>query len=151
MKGTVEMKCMRCYDLERFLTAQKNYYYTALREIENGRKRTHWIWFIFPQLAVLGYSRSAKYYGISGYAEAKDYLEHPVLGARLREIAVALLQHRGKSPTDMLGDIDAIKVRSCMTLFDAVSPGDVFREVLDALYQGNPDGLTLNYLKRAQG
>ena len=134
----------RCYNLERFLTAHKYNYENALREITDGRKRTHWIWFIFPQLAVLGYSANAKYYGISGYDEAKAYLEHPILGARLREITMALLQHRGESAVDILGNIDAVKVRSCMTLFDAVSPDDIFQEVLDVFYGGTSDKKTLD-------
>lgn len=136
----------RCYNLERFLTAHKYNYENALREITDGRKRTHWIWFIFPQLAVLGHSANAKYYGISGYDEAKAYLEHPILGARLREITRALLQHRGESAVDILGGIDAVKVRSCMTLFDAVSPDDIFQEVLDAFYGGTYDKMTLDYM-----
>lgn len=136
----------RSYNLERFLTAHKYNYENALREITDGRKRTHWIWFIFPQLAVLGRSANAKYYGISGYNEAKAYLEHPIFGARLREITMALLQHRGESAVDILGDIDAIKVRSCMTLFDAVSPDDIFQDVLDAFYDRTSDKKTLDYL-----
>lgn len=136
----------RNYYLERFLTAHKYNYENALREITDGRKRTHWIWFIFPQLAVLGHSANAKYYGISGYDEAKAYYEHPILGARLREITMALLQHRGESAIDILGDIDAVKVRSCMTLFDAVSPDDIFQEVLDAFYGGSSDKKTLDYM-----
>ena len=136
----------RNYYLERFLTAHKYNYENALREITDGRKRTHWIWFIFPQLAVLGHSANAKYYGISGYDEAKAYYEHPILGTRLREITMALLQHRGESAVDILGDIDAVKVRSCMTLFDAVSPDDIFQEVLDAFYGGSSDKKTLDYM-----
>ena len=136
----------RNYYLERFLTAHKYNYENALREITDGRKRTHWIWFIFPQLAVLGHSANAKYYGISGYDEAKAYYEHPILGTRLREITMALLQHRGVSAVDILGDIDAVKVRSCMTLFDAVSPDDIFQEVLDAFYGGSSDKKTLDYM-----
>ena len=136
----------RCYNLERFLTAHKYNYENALREITDGRKRTHWIWFIFPQLAVLGHSANAKYYGISGYDEAKAYYEHPILGTRLREITMALLQHRGESAVDILGDIDAVKVRSCMTLFDAVSPDDIFQEVLNAFYEGTSDKKTLDYM-----
>ena len=85
-------------------------------------------------------------YGISGYDEAKAYLEHPILGARLREITGALLQHRGESAVDILGDIDAVKVRSCMTLFNAVSPDDIFQEVLDAFYDGMSDKRTLDYM-----
>lgn len=136
----------RCYYLERFLKAHRFNYENALREITDGRKRTHWIWFIFPQLAVLGHSANAKYYGLSGYDEAKAYLEHPILGVRLREITKALLQHRGESAVDILGDIDAVKVRSCMTLFDAVSPDDIFQEVLDAFYGGSSDKKTLDYM-----
>lgn len=136
----------RNYYLERFLTVHKYNYENALREITDGRKRTHWIWFIFPQLAVLGHSANAKYYGISGYDEAKAYLEHPILGARLREITRALLQHRGESAVDILGGIDAVKVRSCMTLFDAVSPDDIFQEVLDAFYGGTYDKMTLDFM-----
>ena len=136
----------RCYNLERFLTAHQYNYENALREITDGRKRTHWIWFIFPQLAVLGRSANAKYYGISGYDEAEAYLEHPILGARLREITMALLQHRGESAVDIFGDIDAVKVRSCMTLFDAVSPDDIFQEVLDAFYGGTYDKMTLDFM-----
>lgn len=136
----------RCYYLERFLMAHKYNYENALREITDGRKRSHWIWFIFPQLAVLGRSANAKYYGISGHDEAKAYLDHPILGARLREISMALLQHRGKSAVDILGDIDAVKVRSCMTLFDTVSPDDIFQKVLDAFYDGTRDKKTLDYL-----
>lgn len=134
------------YNLERFLMAHKYNYENALREITDGRKRSHWIWFIFPQLAVLGRSANAKYYGISGRDEAKAYLDHPILGARLREICMALLQHRGKSAVDILGDIDAVKVRSCMTLFDTVSPDDIFQKVLDAFYDGTRDKKTLDYL-----
>ena len=129
---------------ERFLTAQNFYYSLALQEIIDGRKRSHWIWFIFPQLTILGRSANAKYYGISGLNEAMAYLSHPVLGARLREITAALLQHRGEKAEDILGGIDALKVRSCMTLFDAVSPNDVFNEVLDAFYNGNHDEYTLH-------
>lgn len=136
----------RRYNLERFLSAQKHDYDNALREITDGRKRTHWIWFVFPQLAVLGRSTNAKYYGISGYDEAEAYLEHPILGARLREATMTLLQHRGQSAADMLGKLDAIKVRSCMTLFDAVSPDDIFQEALDAFYGGSPDKKTLDWM-----
>ncbi|MGN0258184.1 MAG: DUF1810 domain-containing protein [Bacteroides sp.] len=119
-------------------------YARALHEITNGCKRTHWIWFIFPQLAALGYSSNAKYFGISSLDEAKAYLNHPILGERLREITMVLLQHRGKSAVDILGDMDAVKVRSCMTLFDAVSPDDIFQEVLNAFYSGTYDKLTLD-------
>ena len=131
---------------ERFIEAQQLYYPIALQEIIEGHKRSHWIWFIFPQLAILGRSANAKFYGISSLNEAKAYLSHPILGARLREITAALLQHRGKDAVSILGGIDAMKVRSCMTLFDAASPNDIFHEVLDAFYDGNPDKYTLHYM-----
>lgn len=134
------------YNLYRFLLAHQFNYENALREITDGHKRTHWIWFIFPQLAVLGRSANGKYYGIRGYDEAKAYLEHPILGARLREVTTALLQHHGGSAEDLLGDIDAVKVQSCMTLFDAVSPNDIFRDVLEVFYNGSPDKNTLDYM-----
>ena len=136
------------YNLQRFLTAQDFNYSTALEEIRNGEKRSHWIWFIFPQLAVLGQSGNAKYYGISRLDEAKAYLAHPVLAERLRVITNALLQHKGRDAADIFGGLDAMKVRSCMTLFDAASPNDIFRKVLDTFYDGNADKLTLQYIQK---
>ena len=136
------------YNLQRFLTAQDFNYSTALEEIRNGEKRSHWIWFIFPQLAVLGQSGNAKYYGISGLDEAKAYLAHPVLAERLRVITNALLQHKGRDAVDIFGGLDAMKVRSCMTLFDAASPNDIFRKVLDTFYDGIADKLTLQYIQK---
>lgn len=109
-------------------------------------KRSHWIWFIFPQLAILGHSWNAKYYGISGYDEAEVYLTHDVLGPRLREISSALLTHRDSDAIDIFGELDAMKVRSCMTLFDAVSPDDIFEEVLEIFYHGTSDRKTLDYM-----
>ena len=134
------------FNLQRFLDAQSHYYEQALREVQDGRKRSHWIWFIFPPLAILGYSYNAKYYGISGYDEAESYLKHPVLGERLRTITKALLVHTDKDAFEIFGGLDAMKVRSCMTLFDAVSPNDVFQEVLDKFYKGKYDLKTLNYM-----
>ena len=134
------------FNLARFLKEQDYFYEQALQEIQDGKKRSHWIWFIFPQLAILGYSRNAKYYGISGYDEAEAYLNHPILGERLRRITKALLTHREMDATDILGDIDALKVRSCMTLFDAVSPDDIFEEVLEVFYNGTYDRKTLDYM-----
>ena len=136
------------YNLQRFLTAQDFNYRTALEEVRNGEKRSHWIWFIFPQLAVLGQSGNAKYYGISGLDEAKAYLAHPVLAERLRVITNALLQHKGRDAVDIFGGLDAMKVRSCMTLFDAASPNDIFRKVLDTFYDGNTDKQTLQYIQK---
>lgn len=134
------------YNLERFVEAQKLYYTQALQEVQNGMKRSHWIWYIFPQLAVLGHSNNAKYYGISGYDEAEAYINHPILGKRLREITRTLLTHHKVAAIDIFGELDAMKVRSCMTLFDAVSPDDVFEQVLDKFYDGTYDKKTLDYM-----
>lgn len=126
-------------DIERFTLAQDMLYEgyeSALNEMRHGRKYTHWIWYIFPQLRGLGHSHYAEFYGISGREEAVRYLEHPVLGSRLREISRTLLSHKGKAPEAILGQIDAQKVRSCMTLFNVISPGELFAEVLDAFYDG---------------
>ena len=122
--------------LERFLDAQRLGYDSALTEIRNGKKTGHWIWYVFPQMRGLGHSSNSKYYGISSIDEARAYLSHPVLGARLREIAEALLYHTGKSAEKILGRIDALKVRSSMTLFDMVCPNDVFDRVLQEFYDG---------------
>lgn len=134
------------YHLERFLKAQEQSYSTALQEITLGQKRTHWIWYIFPQLTGLGRSANSQYYGISGRGEAEAYLRHPVLGKRLREITAALLTHSDKPAEDILGGIDAKKVRSCLTLFNAISPSDIFSRALTAFYHGRPDHHTLNRL-----
>ena len=134
------------FNLARFLKQQDCYYEQALQEIQDGMKRSHWIWFIFPQLAILGHSWNAKYFGIIGYDEAEAYLNHPILGDRLRRITKALLTHREIDATDILGDIDAMKVRSCMTLFDAVSPDDIFEEVLEVFYNGTYCRKTIDYM-----
>ncbi len=129
-------------NLERFLQAQNaeyGNYESALREVKKGRKVSHWIWYIFPQLRTLGHSRRALYYGIADRKEAEAYLNHPILSARLREITTALLEHTGKHPESIFGSIDTIKVKSCMTLFDCVSPNDIFAEVLDTFYEGKRD------------
>lgn len=127
-----------------------NSYPDALAEIRLGRKRTHWVWYIFPQLRGLGYSHNAHFYGISGRDEARLYLQHPVLGARLREISRALLQHRGSAAVEILGSIDALKVCSSMTLFDAISPSDVFAEVLNTFYGDSRCERTLSLLTNAE-
>lgn len=125
-----------CYDLGRFVEAQEMDYAQALREMKDGQKRGHWIWYIFPQIKGLGHSYNSEYYGISSKEEAKAYLDHPVLGARLREITQALLDCNNKSADDILGFPDVLKVRSCMTLFDLVSPNDIFNDVLYKFYEG---------------
>ena len=131
------------YNLERFVEAQKSEYYVALREIREGCKRSHWIWFVFPQMASLGFSYNARFYGISCIDEARAYLAHPILGKRLRQITEALLQHKDKDVLSILGAIDTLKVCSCMTLFDLVSPDDVFGLVLKTFYEDKRDERTL--------
>ena len=124
------------YDLERFLKVQEIMYPLALKEIKEGKKTGHWIWYVFPQIKGLGHSYNSEFYGISTEDEAKAYLEHPVLGTRLREITQALLDCGNPSAEDILGFPDVLKVRSCMTLFDLVSPSDIFNEVLSHFYEG---------------
>ena len=124
------------YDLQRFLRAQEIAYPVALQEIRSGGKQSHWIWYIFPQLKGLGWSYNSQYYGLDGVDEARAYLAHPLLGARLREITQTLLTHRGKrSILELMGSsIDVLKLRSSMTLFDQVSPNDIFAEVLQTYF-----------------
>ena len=141
-------------DLERFVDAQDGRgvrtsdYATALAEIRAGRKASHWIWYIFPQLKGLGRSDYAWYYGIADAKEAAAYLAHPVLGARLRECCEALLAQGSRDALAIFGRMDYPKVRSCMTLFAAVSDDPIFLQVLDEFYDGRQDALTLNRLGR---
>lgn len=124
------------YNLERFVKAQEIDYPQALSEIRNGLKQGHWIWYVFPQIKGLGHSYNSEFYGISSKEEANAYLEHPILGQRLREITQVLLDCDNKSADDILGFPDVLKVRSCMTLFDLVSPNDIFSDVLYKYYEG---------------
>ena len=127
------------YDLDRFIKAQDSglaTYSEALSEIKEGHKRGHWIWYVFPQIKGLGHSYNSEFYGISSKDEAKAYLEHPELGKRLREITKALLDCNNPSAFNVLGFPDVLKVQSCMTLFDLVSPNDIFNEVLEKYYEG---------------
>lgn len=133
-------------ELERFVKAQHDTYETAFSEIRQGCKRTPWIWYIFPQLVGLGHSSNARYYGIRNRAEAEAYLNHPVLGSRLRRISERLLTVEGRTAREILGNLDAMKVRSSMTLFDAVSPNDIFGLVLDKYYGGQRCQYTLEML-----
>jgi uncharacterized protein (DUF1810 family) len=130
--------------LERFVEAQTGVYASARAEIEAGRKRTHWMWFVFPQLAGLGSSPTAQHYAISGLAEARDYLAHPVLGPRLRECAEMLLT-ADRSASEIFGYPDDLKLRSSMTLFAQADPAGPFAGVLENLYDG-PDQRTLDLL-----
>ncbi|WP_193215984.1 DUF1810 domain-containing protein [Pseudoprevotella muciniphila] len=135
------------YDLSRFVRIQASNYEQALKEVKDGLKRSHWIWYIFPQLKHLGHSWNSKFYGISGIEEAEAYLNHPVLGKRLREITNVLLMHKDLAAKDIFGGLDAMKVRSCMTLFNAASPNDIFEEVLAVFYDNTNDKRTINNLK----
>jgi len=131
------------FDLERFVSAQDGVFDGALAELRAGRKTGHWIWFVFPQVAGLGRSEMSRIYSIGSLAEARAYLAHPVLGPRLRESAAAVLATHGRSADEILGSIDAVKLRSSMTLFLRADPDEpAFRAVLDRLYDGRPDAAT---------
>lgn len=133
--------------IERFVKAQESDYAGALQEIKNGRKRSHWMWYIFPQLKGLGRSETAKYYGIENRAEAEAYLAHPVLGARLLEISEELLKLDGNEPIVVFGRPDNMKLKSSMTLFYLVSGNEIFKAVLDKYFEGEMDGITISLLK----
>ena len=136
-------------DLQRFLDAQATDYAPALAEMRAGRKRSHWMWYIFPQVQGLGYSEMAHRYGIAGAAEAAAYLAHPVLGTRLVEIAQVLLGLASHNATAVMGSPDDLKLRSSMTLFAQVPGADgVFQAVLDKFFGGQPDTKTLQLLER---
>lgn len=133
--------------LERFLEAQEDSYETALREIKAGRKRSHWMWYIFPQIKGLGFSSIAQYYAIESFEEAVEYINHPVLGSRLLEITEALLTVDSNDPGRVMGYPDDLKLRSSLTLFYLVSNKDVFKRVLDKFFAGEPDEKTMKILK----
>lgn len=133
--------------LQRFLDAQAPVYEAVRTELRAGHKQSHWMWFIFPQLRGLGHSSMAQRYGIASRAEALAYLQHPVLGARLKECMALLLVHQDLSADEILGDIDAMKLRSCATLFAAVAPQEpVFQQVLAQFYVGQRCHRTLELL-----
>jgi uncharacterized protein (DUF1810 family) len=135
--------------LRRFLEAQERDYDRALAEIRAGRKRTHWMWYVFPQFAGLGGSPMSQRYAIRSLEEAKAYLADPILGPRLVECAEAVLAVRGRSAADIFGSPDDLKLRSCATLFDMVSPGSVFDRLLETYYDGVRDSLTLEAVHRS--
>lgn len=137
------------FHLARFTEAQETSYASALAELRSGRKKTHWIWFVFPQLRGLGTSFNAERYGLTGLTEAQAYLEHPVLGHRLREATEAMLAHQAKGARAVLGDIDALKLCSCLTLFSLADPSEkIFRVALDGFFNGECDRRTLTLLER---
>jgi len=132
------------HDLARFVRAQEGDYARALAEIRGGRKRTHWMWYVFPQFDGLGVSPTSRHYSVKSVEEAHAYLQHPVLGPRLVECAELLLAIDGASALDILGSPDDMKLRSCATLFAHVSPGrSVFHRVIDKYFGGQPDWRTL--------
>jgi len=131
------------YDLERFLEEQQHVYDGVLDELRCGRKTGHWMWFIFPQVAGLGYSFMSQRFAITSLDEAREYLAHPVLGPRLRECARTVLETRNRTAEQIFGSIDAMKLRSCMTLFHRAAPDEtVFAQVLDRYYGGVTDAAT---------
>jgi uncharacterized protein (DUF1810 family) len=133
------------YDLQRFVAAQNagGTYDRATAELRSGRKTSHWMWFIFPQIAGLGYSPASQTYAITSVAEARAYLAHPVLGARLIECAEILTRGPGRIAEQIFGEVDALKLRSCVTLFRHAAPDEpVFSQVLDQYFDGMPDSAT---------
>jgi uncharacterized protein (DUF1810 family) len=131
------------YDLDRFLVAQQDVYDGVLEELRRGRKTGHWMWFVFPQVAGLGYSAMSERFAITSLDEARAYLGHPVLGARLRECAGLVLAIKGRTAEQIFGSMDAMKLRSTMTLFHRAAPDEpVFAAVLDRLYGGVADAAT---------
>lgn len=136
-------------NLDRFVSAQEHCYERALEEVKSGRKESHWMWFIFPQILGLGMIDTATFYSINDIGEAKLYLEHEVLGPRLVEITKELLELDTDDPVDVFGDIDALKLNSCMTLFDYVSDDEnVFSNVIEKFYNGQKDEKTLQLIKK---
>lgn len=150
MSNTELHQKQNVHNLERFVDAQERMYETALAEVKSGKKLSHWIWYIFPQLKGLGMSGNSHYYGIDDINEARAYLEHPILGTRLREITSVYLKISGKNAQDIFGHLDAMKVRSCMTLFNEVSEDDLFRKVIDRYYSGCSDEKTLSILGKLE-
>lgn len=133
--------------LERFIKAQANTYKTAMSELKHGKKRTHWMWFIFPQLRGLGMSSISRYYGLEGLEEAIEYLDHPMLSGRLYEACNELLKHKDKSALEIFGDIDEMKLKSSMTLFALASEDyTIFDEVLRCFFDGEMDEVTVKLI-----
>jgi len=134
--------------LNRFVDAQKTSYADALSEIRSGQKRSHWIWYIFPQLKGLGFSSMSQTYGLANIAEARAYLADPILGQRLRESVEAMLAHESLDANLILGELDAMKFRSCLTLFSFADPTDrLFIDALDRFFAGTRDTTTIELLK----
>jgi uncharacterized protein (DUF1810 family) len=140
------------FDLERFVTAQAPVYAAVCDELADGRKASHWMWFVFPQLRALGRSATAKFFGIESLDEARAYAAHPLLGARLRECAQRVLDVQGRSAHQIFGSPDDLKLCSCMTLFEAAAPVEpVFEQVLERYFDGVRDHATLALLRTESG
>ena len=136
------------HNLARFTEAQDSVYSTVLSELQQGKKTSHWMWFIFPQLVGLGRSPTAEFYAIKSLEEAGQYLQHPLLGARIRECSAAVLCIRGRTIENVFGFPDYLKLKSCMTLFSSLAdPDPVFAAVLDRFFPGERDSRTLQLLK----
>lgn len=138
-----DIKTMTDDDIYRFVRAQENMYETALLEVCNGRKESHWVWFVLPQLRGLGRTYNANFYGLKDLEETRKYLEVPVLASRLTEILNELLKLSTRNPEDVFGKLDSMKLKSSMTLFDVVSPNAIFSRVLDEFFNGERDDKTL--------
>ena len=133
--------------LDRFVKAQTNTYEVAMNEVKKGKKRTHWMWFIFPQLRGLGVSSISRYYGLENFDEAKAYLAHPMLSGRLYELCGELLKHKDKTALEIFGDIDEMKLKSSMTLFALTSEDyTIFDEVLESFFGGEMDEVTVKLI-----
>ena len=138
------------FNLQRFVAAQEDCHEQAIAELKRGRKSSHWMWFIFPQIAGLGRSEIGYFYAIKSPAEAEAYLHHPILGPRIVECCEALLQVDGKSASEIFGFPDDLKLRSSVTLFSTIAgPGSVFDQVIAKYFEGRPDQRTLELLQRA--
>jgi uncharacterized protein (DUF1810 family) len=139
------------FNPERFVEAQEKLYETVLNELQNGKKETHWIWYIFPQLTALGRSSTAKFYGIGGKVEAFAYLQHPILRERLETCVKAVLNCNAMDPVEIFGTVDALKFRSCLTLFSIVEPeNSLFKTALDTFFNGTPDIETVDFILNEQ-
>lgn len=147
MTITLDMEMEDTFDLSRYTNAQSNSQYeSALSEIMAGRKQGHWIWYIFPQMSGLGHSEQSRYFGIRSREEAKAYYEDPILGVRLVEITNALMEHSSRPLESIVGEVDKMKIRSCMTLFQISTEDDVFSQALDLLFDGTPCSVTVQML-----
>jgi len=137
------MNIEKDYDLDRFIEAHNDDYNRALNEVKSGRKLTHWMWYIFPQIAGLGMSETAQYYEIKSLDEARAYLNNELLRSHLIEISSVLLELYTNDPVEVFGDVDALKLKSSMTLFSYISNNEIFNKVIDKYFNGNKDLTTV--------